>query len=301
VAVDGEAVTGIPLEYGAYTLTVACTDAAGTVSVAGELFVAEAELVPLPPGADPALAYPRADVEWIVYTAVRDLGGTVDWLLDAEERDPRTWVTVSGVQVDVRGATKAVAADRADEVRRVVSALPWTAGAGVVAAVDVIAGPYWEPDTSGQPRYVLRFSVVTHPPRPGADGIPAVPGPVDPVLGFARPAVELAVRDAVRNYGGTVTWCYAAQDAQPRGWLAEVSVQVDVHAGSKSTAWRRADACRRSVLLLPWRGQPWGVMATVEVTDGPLWLPEPDGQPRYVARYVVRCHPSRPAKQEVKV
>jgi hypothetical protein len=42
-------------------------------------------------------------------------------------------------------------------------------------------------------------------------------------------------------------------------------------------------------------------MASVDVTDGPLWLPEPDGQPRYVARYAVSCHPSRPAKQGTKV
>jgi hypothetical protein len=296
----GARVLGAPEGFGVYTVTLACTDAAGTVTVAGELLVAEAEAVPLPPGADPALAYPRADVEWIVYTAVRHLGGTVDWLLTADERDPRTWLTVSSVQVDVRASSKRLAAERADAARRVVAALPWTSGEGVVAAVDVIAGPFWEPDPStGQPRYVTRFAVTTHPPRPGAAGVPAARGPVDPVLAFARPAVELAVRDAVRDLGGTVTWCYAAAEAQPRGWLSSVNVQVDVRAGSKSAAWRRADACRRAVSSLPWRAQPWGVIASVDVTEGPFWFPDPGA--RYVARYAVMCHPSRPARQPEKV
>lgn len=296
LGVEGERITGVPEQYGTWMVTLAVTDAVRQVAADGQVMTVEAEGVPLPPGADPALAYPRADVEWIVYTAVRDLGGTVDWSLAAEERDPRTWVTVTGIQVDVRAATKPLAAERADLVRRAVAALPWAAAAsGVIAAVDVLAGPFWESD-SGQPRYVLRFGITSHPPRRGTAG-PAARGPVDPVLRFARPSVELAVRHAVRNLGGTVTWCYAAADRQPRGWLAAVDVQVDVRANSKSTAWRRADACRRAVSVLPWAAQPHGVIASVDVTDGPLWLPDPDGRPRYVARYAILTHPSRPARQ----
>jgi hypothetical protein len=298
LAIEEERVTGTAEQYGAWTVTLAVTDAEHATAVDGQVLTVQAEEVPLPPGADPALAYPRADVEWIVYQAVRDLGGTVDWALSATERDPRTWITVTGVQVDVRAATKGLAADRADLVRRAVAALPWAAAAsGVVAAVDVLAGPFWEPDATGAPRYVVRFGVTSHPPRRGAAPHPAARGPVDPVLRFARPSVELAVRHAVRDLGGTVTWCYAAADRQPRGWLAAVDVQVDVRANSKSTAWRRADACRRAVSLLPWAAQPHGVIASVDVTDGPFWLPDPDGRPRYVARYAILTHPSRPARQ----
>jgi hypothetical protein len=297
LAADDERITGMPESYGLYPVTLAVTDAAHATEADGQVLTVQADEVPLPPGADPALAYPRADVEWIVYTAVRDLGGTVDWSLAATEMDPRTWITVTGVQVDVRAATKGLAADRADLVRRAVAALPWSAAAsGVVAAVDVLGGPFWEPDPTGAPRYVVRFGITSHPLRPGRPG-PAARGPVDPVLRFARPSVELAVRHAVRSLGGTVTWCYAAADRQPRGWLASVDVQVDVRANSKSTAWRRADACRRAVSLLPWAAQPHGVIASVDVTDGPFWLPDPDGRPRYVARYAISAHPSRPARQ----
>ena len=298
LSLEEDRVAGVPEQYGVYTVTLACTDAAGTVSLAAEILVAGPEDVPLPPGADPALAFSRADVEWIVYTAVRDLGGTIDWAVNASQGDPRSWVTVTGVQVDVRAATKRLAAERADQARRIVAALPWTSAAGVVAAVDVIAGPYWEPDDTGQPRYVLRFGVTTHPPRRGAEGVPAARHPVDPVLRFARPAVELAVRDAVRSRGGAVTWCYAATEGQPRGWLSVVDVQVDVRANSRSSAWRRADACRRAVCLLPWHSEPRGVIAGVDVTNGPFWLPDSDGRPRYVARYAISAHPSRPARKE---
>jgi hypothetical protein len=295
LAVDGERVTGIPEQYGTWAVTLLVTDAHRATAADGQVLTVQAEEVPLPPGADPALAYPRADVEWIVYQAVRDLGGTVDWSLAATERDPRTWITVTGVQVDVRAATKGLAAERADLVRRAVAALPWAAAAsGVIAAVDVLAGPFWEADATGQPRYVVRFGVTSHPPRRGTAG-PAARGPVDPVLRYARPSVELAVRHAVRNLGGSVTWCYAAADRQPRGWLAAVDVQVDVRAASKSSAWRRADACRRAVCMLPWAAQPHGVIASVDVTDGPFWLP--DAGPRYVARYAILTHPSRPARQ----
>jgi hypothetical protein len=289
----GDRIWGTVADYGLHPVTVTVTDAVRATAFAGLLITAAPD-VPLPPGADPALAYRRTDVEWIVYLAVKDLGGTVDWALWAEEGDPRAWITTSGIQVDVRAATKALAADRADEVRRVVAALPWAPGInGVIAAVDVIGGPWWEPDPDGRPRYVVRFAVTTHPPRRAGARVPAGAGHPDPVLRYARPAVELAARDAVRNLGGTVTWCFAATEGQPRGWLSVVDVQVDVRANSKSAAWRRADACRRAIKLMPWGAHPHGVIARVDVTDGPFWLPDP--RPRYVARYAVWCHPRRPA------
>ena len=298
VTLAGNRLAGRPEAYGSWTVTLAVTDSAGSSGVVGVTLIVGAGDVPLPPGADPALAFPRADVEWIVYLAVRDLGGTVDWGLSADERDPRSWLTVTGVQVDVRAASKPAAADRADDVRRRVMGLPWDPVAGgVIVAVDVIAGPYWEADDTGQPRYVVRFAITSRPARrAAAEGIPAAAGRPDPVLAYARPAVELAVRDAVRHLGGTVTWCYAAADSQPRGWLSVVDVQVDVRANSKSSAWRRADACRRAVKLMPFGTHPHGVIARVDTTDGPFWLPDP--RPRYVARYAVWCHPRRPASLE---
>jgi hypothetical protein len=80
-------------------------------------------------------------------------------------------------------------------------------------------------------------------------------------------------------------------------WLVAYSLQADARAGTKAAAWDRAEAVRRILWGLP--AVPWaeGVLAYVQVTEGPLWLPDPeDGQPRYVLRADVRAHPvpSRP-------
>jgi hypothetical protein len=127
-------------------------------------------------------------------------------------------------------------------------------------------------------------------------GSPPVTG-YDPTLDYARPDVEALVHAVVQPYGGVVSWATTAEDRDLPGWLAAVTVQVDVKAGRKAECFRKADLIRRAVCALPWADWPDGVVARVDTTEGPFWLPDSDGAPRYVARYVVVVHP-RPADQK---
>jgi hypothetical protein len=125
----------------------------------------------------------------------------------------------------------------------------------------------------------------------------------DPALDYPRPDVEALVWDTVRSLGGCTTWAYSSGDQTraPAGWLSIVSVQVDVRARSKHAAFQRADQARRLILALPYSAWDDGVVADVVNLDGPFWLPDTDGCPRYVARYEVRVHPlpaASPAERE---
>jgi hypothetical protein len=113
----------------------------------------------------------------------------------------------------------------------------------------------------------------------------------DPVLDYARPDVERYVWSSVRDLGGVQTWCYTAAEGELPGWLAVVYVQVDVRAGRKGDAYRRADQVRRALCALPFAYWPDGVVTRVDTTEGPFWMPDDDGAPRYVARYAVTVHP----------
>lgn len=117
---------------------------------------------------------------------------------------------------------------------------------------------------------------------------------MDDVLTYARPDVEKLVWQTVQPFGGTLTWAYNAGEQDLRGWLTTVNIQVDVRAGRKADAYRRADQVRRAVCSLPWADWSEGVVVSVDATEGPFWLPDGDGAPRYVARYAVTVHP-RPA------
>jgi hypothetical protein len=115
---------------------------------------------------------------------------------------------------------------------------------------------------------------------------------VDPVLDYERPDVEALVFHIARPVGGVTSWAYSVLETQGlRGWVSATSLQVDVRAKDRRTARLRADQVRRSVCALPF--VPWdgGVVARVQVLEGPFWFPDEDGQPRYVARYEVLAHP----------
>lgn len=117
------------------------------------------------------------------------------------------------------------------------------------------------------------------------------PLPPDPALAYARPDVELLAWQTVSPLGGTQSWSYTATEGDPPGWLCTVHVQVDCRAKTRGAASANADAARQALCALPWQDWPGGVVARVEVTEGPFWLPDPDGAPRYVARYAITAHP----------
>lgn len=124
-----------------------------------------------------------------------------------------------------------------------------------------------------------------------------LPPAADPALAVPRPDVEFLVWQTVSPMGGVVSFAFASSDGQPPGWLFTVEVQVDCRASSRKEASDRADMARRAVCALPWAGWPDGVINAVVVTDGPLWMPDPDGAPRYVVRFAITGHPNRSAAE----
>jgi hypothetical protein len=125
--------------------------------------------------------------------------------------------------------------------------------------------------------------------------LPLPPGH-DPALDYPRPDMELLVWETVAPLGGTQSWSYSATEGDPPGWLSTTYVQVDCRAGSRHDANARADAARQAICALPWaESWPHGRVCRVVVEEGPFWLPDPDGAPRYVARYAITAHPDATA------
>jgi hypothetical protein len=114
----------------------------------------------------------------------------------------------------------------------------------------------------------------------------------DPALDHPRPDMELLVWQTVQSLGGVTSWSYSVIEHDPPGWLSTTYVQVDCRAGSRHDASRRADAARQAICALPWGSSPLGRVCRVVVEEGPFWLPDPDGAPRYVARYALTAHPA---------
>lgn len=146
------------------------------MAAAGEVTTYPTGKVRLPAGADPALYFERPNIQELVFRAVQPLGGIVTWVYTAGEGDPPGWIFRASVQVDCRAHNRLAADRRADAVRRAVCALPWVWWReGVVNRVDVIEGPFSEPD-GGRPRFIVRFRITFHP---RAVIVPAVPAGSD--------------------------------------------------------------------------------------------------------------------------
>ena len=68
-------------------------------------------------------------------------------------------------------------------------------------------------------------------------------------------------------------------------------VRIVTRAASKQTCSDEAWSVHAAVIAL--RGKRWedGLLADVEVLQGPAWLPDPDGRPAYAADYRLFAHP----------
>ena len=111
-----------------------------------------------------------------------------------------------------------------------------------------------------------------------------------PVI-VAQPDVEAWVWAQIRHIPGVTSFCYAAFMGWPP-WLVAYSIQADARAKTKQAARDRAELVRQIITGLgsvPW---PDGVVSYVQGIEGPFWLPDEDGGPRYVARYEIRAHPA---------
>ena len=111
---------------------------------------------------------------------------------------------------------------------------------------------------------------------------------------IAQPDAEAWVIASVAGEGVTV-FTFAATRSWP-GWLVAYSMQVDARARTKSAACALAEDTRQAMTALPGKHWAGGVIAYVACIEGPFWLPDDEGGPRYTARYEVRAHPHPAAR-----
>jgi hypothetical protein len=116
--------------------------------------------------------------------------------------------------------------------------------------------------------------------------------PAAPVV--VQPDLEAWVWQHIGGLAGITSFAYAASQQDHTGWVYAHHIQVDARAKRKAAARDLAEQARQIITglaAIPW---PDGVVVYCQPTDGPSWLPDPDGLPRYTARYEIRVHP-RPA------
>jgi hypothetical protein len=110
-----------------------------------------------------------------------------------------------------------------------------------------------------------------------------------------QPDLEAHVWAQLGGLKGVTSFGYAAVQQDPLGWIYAHFVQVDARHSTKQAARELAEQCRQILVALP--AVPWdaGVVCYVQPVEGPAWLPDDDGSPRYTARYEIRVHPPRRA------
>jgi hypothetical protein len=109
---------------------------------------------------------------------------------------------------------------------------------------------------------------------------------------IVQPDLEAWVWAQIGDLAGVTSFAYAAVQIWP-GWIMAHSVQADARASRKTAARDQAEIVRQRICALP--DVPWaeGTVCYAQPVDGPFWLPDEDGGPRYVARYEIRVHPRR--------
>jgi|HubBroStandDraft_3_1064219.scaffolds.fasta_scaffold00503_6 hypothetical protein len=98
----------------------------------------------------------------------------------------------------------------------------------------------------------------------------------------------------LRALGELTSFSYAATQQWP-GWIMAHFIQIDARHNRKEGARALAETVRQIVVALPDVDWPEGTVCYVQPVEGPFWLPDDDGRPRYTARYEIRVHPRRSA------
>lgn len=111
----------------------------------------------------------------------------------------------------------------------------------------------------------------------------------------SQPDIEAHVWAQIRHLKGVTSFGYAAVQLDRLGWLMAHFVQVDARHRDKQAARDLAEQVRQLVVALPDALWETGHVAYVQPVEGPAWLPDDDGSPRYTARYEIRVHPPRAA------
>jgi hypothetical protein len=109
---------------------------------------------------------------------------------------------------------------------------------------------------------------------------------------IVQPDLEAWVWANISDLGGLHSFEYSATQNWP-GWIYSHFIQVDARTKRKAATRDLAEQVRQIICALP--DVPWteGVVCYVEPVEGPFWLPDPDGSPRYATRYEIRVHPHR--------
>ena len=111
---------------------------------------------------------------------------------------------------------------------------------------------------------------------------------------IAQPDAEAWIWANIGHLHGVTSWTYAATLGWP-GWVFAHYFQVDCRSTTKRAARDLAEQVRQIMYALPELDWPEGTVSYVQAAEGPFWMPDDDGAPRYVARYEVRVHPRRRA------
>lgn len=109
---------------------------------------------------------------------------------------------------------------------------------------------------------------------------------------IVQPDLEAWVWANVRDLAGVTSFGYASTQLEI-GWLYAHFIQIDARAKRKQAARDQAEIVRQRMCALPDVPWPEGVISYVQPVEGPYWLPDPDGLPRYLTRFEFRVHPRR--------
>jgi hypothetical protein len=114
---------------------------------------------------------------------------------------------------------------------------------------------------------------------------------------IAQPDAEAWIVQNLAPLRGVTVFVFSAVQLGLPGWLWSYSVQVDARTGRKAAARSLAEQARQIMLALP--DVPWdaGTVSYAHADEGPFWMPDDDGGPRYCGRYEIRAHPPRGAWQ----
>lgn len=116
---------------------------------------------------------------------------------------------------------------------------------------------------------------------------------LDPALRLPRADIEYLVWTRIRHLGDATCHMYSATEGDPGSWLTTTMIQVDCRSANRARALGMADTARRIIKALARAELPEVVISMVSCTEGPRWLPDENGGPRYIAQYRIIHHPKQ--------
>ena len=108
--------------------------------------------------------------------------------------------------------------------------------------------------------------------------------------GYLPPDVEAHLTGLIEGAGVTGCRVFTVDvTALWPEWVTSHVVQVDARASDKQKAHDKAWEVAR--LVMASTAIEGGTITNVGIASGPSWIPDENGAPRYVARYIFTVHP----------